>query len=143
MADLSQTAANVKVGASTTRITKVTYGETITQGMPVYLKAADGLYWKCDASTAAEAVCAGIALTPGVASDTGYMALPSTEGADQSLVNLGATLTVGTVYSVSATAGAICPVADISSTQYVTVIGVAKTAALLDFQIAYSSVAKA
>lgn len=142
MADLSQTAASVKVGASTTRTQRVQYGETITQGQPLYLHT-DGKYYKTDANvSAAAALAKGIALTPGVADDYGYMALPGTTSGE-SLVNLGATLTVGVVYAVSATAGAIAPVTDISSTQFVTVLGVAMTAALLDFQVASSSAAKA
>jgi len=68
--------------------------------------------------------------------------LPS-ETPGRSLVNLGATLAVGTVYAVSATKGAIAPIADISSTQFVTVLGIATTTALLDFQPSISNTAKA
>ena len=81
-------------------------------------------------------------MTPGVAGDGGTIAVPSqTPGA--SLVNLGATLAVGTVYGVSATVGAIAPIDDITSTQFVSVIGIATTAALLDFQPSISNTAKA
>jgi hypothetical protein len=44
---------------------------------------------------------------------------------------------------VSATKGAIAPIADIISTQFVSVIGIATTAALLDFQVSVSNTAKA
>lgn len=84
----------------------------------------------------------GIALTPGVADDGGTIVLPSSTPGG-SLVNLGATLAVGTVYAVSATVGGICPVADILSTQFVSIIGIATTTALLDFQPSISNTAKA
>lgn len=142
MADISQTAANVAIGAQTTPTRIVQYGESVTQGMPLY-KATTGKWYQCDANdTSAKAVCEAIALTPGGADAYGLVALPSaTPGA--SLVNLGATLAVGTMYAVSATKGAIAPVADITSTQYVTAIGIATTTALLDFQTIISNTAKA
>ena len=81
-------------------------------------------------------------MTPGVAGDGGTIAVPSqTPGA--SLVNLGATLAVGMPYAVSATVGAIAPIGDITSTQFVSIIGIATTAALLDFQPSISNTAKA
>jgi len=142
MADLSQTAANVKQGSATSPTRRVIYGETIVQGQPLYL-ATDGKWYRCDANDgAAKAVVGGIALTPGVADDGGTIAIPSqTPGA--SLVNLGATLAVGTVYGVSAAVGAIAPISDITSTQFVSVIGIATTTALLDFQPSISNTPKA
>ena len=142
MADLSQTAANVKQGSLTSPTRRVQYGDTITQGQPLYL-ATDGKWYRCDANDGiAKAVVGGIALTPGVADDGGTIALPSsTPGA--SLVNLGATLAVGEVYGVSAAVGAIAPIGDITSTQFVSVIGIATTAALLDFQPSISNTPKA
>jgi len=142
MADISQTAANVKRGSTTTPTQSVLYGETIVQGQPLY-RATDGKWYRCDANDGvAKAVVGGISLTPGVADDGGTIALPSsTPGA--SLVNLGATLAVGEVYGVSAAVGAIAPISDITSTQFVSVIGIATTTALLDFQPSISNTAKA
>jgi hypothetical protein len=142
MADLSQTAASVKRGSTTTPTQNVQYGETITQGQPLY-RATDGKWYRCDANDGvAKAVVGGIALTPGVADEGGTIALPSsTPGA--SLVNLGATLAVGTPYGVSATVGAIAPIADITSTQFVSIIGIATTTAVLSFMPSISNTAKA
>jgi len=142
MADISQTAANVALGASTTPTRVVQYGESVTQGMPLYLHT-DGKWYQTDANdTVAKAVVAAVALSPGAADGYGLVALPSaTPG--KSLINLGATLAVGTVYGVSATKGAIAPIADITSTQFVSVMGIATTAALLDFQPSISNTAKA
>lgn len=142
MADITQTAASVALGAQTTPEKKIQVGEAVTQGMPLY-KHTDGKWYQCDANDGvAKAACGAIALSPGAIDGWIMAALPSTTpGA--SLVNLGATLAVGTVYGVSATKGAIAPIADITSTQFVSVIGIATTAALLDFQPSISNTAKA
>jgi NADPH-dependent curcumin reductase CurA len=130
MADLTQTAANVALGASTTPTRVVQFGVAVTQGNALYLSATDGKYYKADA------------LTPGAQDAYGIVALPgSTPG--QSLINLGATLAKGEVYAVSATAGAIAPIGDITSGQYVTVIGIATTTALLNFQPSISNATEA
>lgn len=143
MADLTQTAANVALGASTTPTRVVQFGVAVTQGNALYLSATDGKYYKADANDGeAKARVAAIALTPGAQDAYGLVALPgSTPG--QSLINLGATLAKGEVYAVSAAAGAIAPIGDITSGQYVTVIGIATTTALIDFQPSISNETKA
>lgn len=142
MADLTQTAASVGIGSANASSARVQFGEAVTQGMPVYL-STDSKYYKCDANdTLAKAACAGIVLTPASTDGYGFIVKPGTTSGD-TLVNLGATLAVGTAYAVSATLGAICPIADISSTQFPTIIGFAVTTALLDFQVVKCSVAKA
>lgn len=139
MATISQTAANVAVGSSTTRVKVVQVGETVTQGMPLRLDTSDSKHYKSDANaSAASAKCDGIALTP--ASTNGYVviAFPGTG----SHVNLGATLTVGTTYAVSPTSGAIEPLADITTGSYVTTLGTASTAALLNFVVDNTGIQK-
>lgn len=131
MANLTQTAANVGLTSETdSQIQQVTYGEAVTQGMPVYLNTSDGEYYKADAnasSTTAQA--AGIALTPGGDGERGVIVTSS------SGIDLGATLTVGTTYVVSATAGAIAPIADLTTNDYVTVLGTATAAGKLRLSI--------
>ena len=135
MADISQTAANVKAGASSTRVQLVQGGETITQGQPVYL-ASDGKYYQTDANdTAIKAQAKGIAVTP--AATDGYFLM-----ANDGLVNLGATLAVGQVYVVSATKGGIAPYADLTTNDYVTILGIATTTALMEINIIISGVQK-
>ena len=135
MADISQTAANVAAGSSTTRVQLVQAGEAITQGQPVYL-ASDGKYYQTDANDTAEnAQAKGVAVSP--ASTDGYI-LMAVDG----LINLGATLAVGQVYVVSATKGAIAPYGDLTTNDYVTILGVATTTALLDINILISGVQK-
>jgi hypothetical protein len=135
MTAISQTAANVKAGSAATRTQLVQAGESITQGMPCYL-ASDNKYYQCDANdTAIKAQAKGIALT-GAATD-GYFLI-----AIDGLVDVGATLTVGQAYCVSPTKGGIEPFTDLTSTHYVTILGVATTTALLDLDINISGVQK-
>lgn len=138
MANLSQTAANVAIGSQITRTRVVQAGENLTQGQPVYLKASDGKYYRADANASAEAAKAvGIALTP--ASTNGYAVIQEGSGGS---VNLGATLTVGETYVVSATAGAIAPIADLTTGDYPCILGVATTTALIQTLFAYTGVPK-
>lgn len=142
MANLSQTAASVALGARSTPTMIVQYGESVTQGMPLYLHT-DGKWYQCDCNDGvAKARCGAIALTPGATDGFGLVAIPSATP-DASLVNLGATLAVGTVYAISATKGAICPVADVMTTQFVTTIGIARSTSVLNFQVSVGTVAKA
>ena len=136
MAALTQTAANVKLGGTGTLKAEVTAGETISQGMPVYLKTSDGKYWKADADTAAEALVAGIALTPGVANDQ----IMIVKGGP---MNVGGTLTVGMGYYVHTTAGAMGEIGELASGDFPTFLGFATTAAILQVQIVVATVAKA
>lgn len=135
MANITQTAANVAAGSSATRVQLVQAGEAITQGMPVYL-ASDGKYYQTDANdTAVKAQAKGIAVSP--AATDGYF-LMAVDG----LINLGATLAVGQIYCVSATKGAIAPYGDLTTNDFVTILGIATTTALMDINIVISGVQK-
>lgn len=135
MADLTQTAANVAINTDSTDVSVVQAGESVTQGMPVYLKASDGKYYQCDADASEDtAEAKGIALTP--ASADGYFVMAGPDGG----VNLGATLTVGETYVISATKGAIAPVGDLITGDYVTQLGIATTASNLKLNINISGV---
>lgn len=136
MANLSQTAANVGIGSTGTRTRVVQAGSAITNGQPVYLSA--GKYYPADASLAASANAAGIAISG--ASTDGFFLMQEGPGG---LVNLGATLVVGQVYCVSATPGAICPYEDLLTGEFVCILGIATSASLLQTSYTYSSVAKA
>ena len=135
MADLSITAANVKAGSASTRVQLVQAGEAIDQGEPAYL-ASDGKYYQTDANdTAIKAQAKGIAITP--ASTDGYFLL-----AVDGLVNLGATLAVGQIYVCSATKGGIAPYADLTTNDFVSIVGIATTTALLEINLLVSGVQK-
>lgn len=126
MPDLSITAANVKATSTTAKISRVKFGETITQGQALYRKDADGEYYKADADAGTDetASAVGVALTPAGDGEFGYIV---TEGD----VTIGATLTVGEIYVLSGTAGGICPEGDLATGDRVTIIGVATSASVL------------
>ena len=127
MANLSQTAASVTVIGEVGTIDRVTGGEAITQGMPVYL-ASTGKWLQHDANTAAAATAQqGIAMQP-CSGDGVRFGICRTKGAR---INLGATLVKGTVYVVSATKGAICPQADLTTGDYIQILGIAESTSIM------------
>lgn len=117
MADLTITAGNV-VPSSTASTLHGTAGAAITAGQAVYLDTTTNTYKLCDADVAASAVCAGIALN---GASSGQPITILTDGQ----ITIGATVVRGTAYYVSLTAGGICPAADISTGDYVSLIGIA------------------
>lgn len=134
MADLTQTAANVKLKGYASVSIGIA-GEAVTQGQPIY--RSSGSWYRCDANdTAAKANCAAIVLTP--AATSGYFVY-APAGAD---IDLGATLTVGETYAVSTNVGAIAPVSDLASTNYVTTLGIATTTSTLRFTPQVSGIQK-
>jgi hypothetical protein len=127
MADLTQTRANVKI-ESDGLIGSGVGGEAFDQGVPLYQNGTK--YFKADANdTAAKAEAIVISLTP--CGGDGRRFVFARPGAD---IDLGATLQQGEVYVVSATAGAICPVGDITASgAYKKILGTAKSTSLLAF----------
>lgn len=125
MADIAVTAASVVTDANP--VTEDgTAGATITAGQLVYKDASDSNKWKlADTNlSAAAADSYGVAL----ASASPGQPLRVQISGDY---NAGATLTVGSVYVVSATAGGIAPVADLATGHFTKIWGVAKTAAIM------------
>jgi hypothetical protein len=138
MAALSQTAANVGIGSSGTRVRVVQAGENITQGQPVYLNSSDSKHYRTDSNaSAASAKAVGIAMSP--ASTNGFFIMQEGAGG---LVNLGATLAVGETYCVGATAGQINPIGDLTTGDYPCILGTATTTALIQTLYSYTGVPK-
>ena len=136
MAAIAQTAANVRHVSGDRG--SATAGEALTAGNPIYLDAADSdKAKKTDTDTLAQSVCVGIALHDAANGQPVLYAKPG------SVVNLGATLTVGEIYLPGPTAGQIVPVADQASADYVTILGVSLTAANLYLMCYNSQIAKA
>lgn len=140
MAALTQTAADVGVGNQTALTAVVQVGEAVTQGNPGYRLSSDGKYYKASNDDAAEDDVACIFLTAAATDGYAVIALPSREN-QQTLVDLGATLTVGASYYLGP-AGAIHLESDNGSGDFVTFIGIAETTALIDFDPKTSSTAK-
>ncbi len=135
MADLSITAASVVAGSDAT-IVHGTAGETVTAGKAVYLSSTTNRWMLADSNsgTAEARRAAGIALNGASASQP----IGVQKGGD---ITIGATLTVGTAYYLSDTAGGICPVADVGNGEYVCLIGLAKSASVLAIGIQFPGVA--
>jgi hypothetical protein len=136
MADLVITAANVKKGSNAKVETGIA-GETITAGQNVYQAAATQKLFKSDADSATAEVRTVIGIALHAAS------------ADQPLtyiksgqVTIGAALTVGSAFFLSATAGGICPHADLATGMFPTFLGWAISATVLDVNIVSAGVAK-
>lgn len=129
MADLSITPANVVAGVNA-KVVGGTAGATLTAGKSVYQDPAD-LKWKladCDAAAAAVRDVKGIALN---GAGDGQPVDVLTDGD----IALGAAMTAGIAYYLSATAGGICPVGDLSAGDYPTLIGIAKSTSVLSVKI--------
>lgn len=135
MADLLVTAANCVPGSNARTVQGVA-GETITAGMAVYKAAATGKWMKADADGSGEAHTAlGIALTSSSLNQPIVVQI----GGD---LTLGATLTANTPYFLSgATAGGICPIADVGTGEYLQEIGIAISASVLRMTLTATDVA--
>lgn len=126
MANISVTAASVAT-ISNTKEDKGQAGVAVTQGQAVYLSTTDNKWYLSDANvTAARTARTGIVMTPAGIDE--YFTVQQTAGAN---IKFGATLVKGTTYVVSATAGAICPQADLTSGDAVIVLGVASSTSVL------------
>lgn len=134
MADLTVTPASVIPATDATKEFG-TAGATITAGQVVYLDSATTTYKLADADGAtALRSPRGIALH-GASSGQPLQIL--TKGS----VTIGATMTAGLAYYLSKTAGGICPVADIASGGYATVLGISTSTTVLKVNMTESGVA--
>jgi hypothetical protein len=132
VADITVTATSVLLVSGPTK--KLNAASTITAGQSLY-ETSSGTWEKADNDTSSTtANCSGIALNGGA---VGQPIVGATSGA---VVNMGATLVVGTHYVLSSTTGGVCPAADQATTDYATYLGVALTAANLSFQPLVSGV---
>jgi hypothetical protein len=103
----------------------VTAGEAVTIGQAVY-RHSNGKYKLTDADVESSSEIAGIALTQAAAS--GQPLVICTAG-DLPMKSSG--ITVGTAYYVHTTPGAIALIGDLSSGDYVSLVGIAISATTL------------
>lgn len=122
--DVAITVANVLKGATSATTTgSGTAGGTITAGQPLYQLAADSRYYAADAdASSATATVIGIALHASLA---GQPIQFVTAGP----MTIGGTLTIGSAYYLSITAGGINIGAPIAG--YVSCLGFATSATVL------------
>lgn len=137
MADLSITAASVTAADGAVSKQEYVAGATITAGQLVYVDTANSNVLKLAQAdgTLLEATVKGVALC---GASTGQPCVIATAGD----YNPGATVAVGTVYILSATAGGICPDADLASSSYCSIFGVATTTSNIKLNIFNSGVEK-
>jgi hypothetical protein len=137
MADLTITAAGVEAGTGA-RVDHGTAGASVTAGQTVYLDPSDNSYKlaDCDSGTEEARSTTGIALH---AAATGQPLAVHTKGP----LTIGATVTAGVAYYQSATAGGVCPVADLGSGDYPVFLGFATSASVIDVDIKEAGVALA
>lgn len=109
-----------------TSVRVVMYGATIAPGQSLYLDSATNKYRLADSNLSQSAAAArAIAITPGV--DGGYGVVAESG----SIILVGTTMDVAETYYVGATAGTIIPDADLTTGDYVTRLGTAKTSTQL------------
>lgn len=130
-ADITVTPASVKVVSGPTETG--TTSEAITAGQAVYVTTA-GLIGLADANAAGKDVAAGIAINSAASGQ------PVSYAKTGATVAVGATVVVGTIYVLSATAGGVCPAADLATGHKTTVLGVATTAANVKLSIVASGI---
>ena len=122
MADLtiSANAITLVSGPSEYRV----LAENAGAGVPVYVTGSTGTVGVADSNVDGKQTVRGITVGAGSMGDTVQVALPG------AVLNLGATLGVGTLYSLSTNAGKIQPVADLTTGETVSLLGAGQTAAL-------------
>lgn len=135
MADLTITSASVLAGSGARRVIG-TAGASVTAGQVVYLDSATATYKLADnnSATAEVRAPAGIALH---AAASGQPLAVHTSGP----ITIGAALTAGVAYYLSDTPGGICPVADLASGEYPTILGIATSTTVLNVAIQSAGVA--
>lgn len=135
MSDLSVTASAVLAGSGA-QIEHGTAGASITAGQVVYFDSTTNTFKlaDCDSATAAVRAPYGIAL------HAAYSGQPLAV-AKSGPVTFNAIFTAGLAYYLSATAGGIAPVADLSTGAYPSVLGMAISTTVLDIDIQSSGVA--
>lgn len=136
MSALSITAANV-AWISGTKNTSYNAGAAIAAGQPVYLDAATNTIKVCDAdASAATADCFGVAISTGV---SGQPVTVQTDGT----LTIGGTMTLGEVYFLGTTAGALIPAADLANPARTTIVGVATSTTVMTLKLYTSGVVHA
>ena len=129
MADLSITAAQVRC-QSVDQLKSALAGEAITAGEPLY-RVGSTVYLADANDTEVKARVCGIAVH-----DAALGQVVAYQEAGDIVLGAGAAMTVGVVYVLATTAGGICPLVDIAtSDDYLTILGIASTASTLKLNI--------
>jgi len=122
MSDIVITPADVGLVSAVSGVF-VQFGEAVSAGETVYLDSTSGKYYLADADDSAKDSVAGVVISAGGAAD-GYGYIANGTGV---VLTIGGTTTAGQVYVLSNTAGGIMPESDLTTGQYVSVVGVGDT----------------
>jgi len=134
MADITITAANIGCG-NNALVRRVTGGEAITHGKPVY-QQSNGKFYVADANNSEQtAEVQGIAFCSCSGDGVDFFILFFGD------MKFGAILTKGETYILSATGG-ICPIADLASGWWVTKLGSASDTSTLKVNIEATRIQK-
>jgi len=125
MADISPSASTVTWTAGN-RWTQGMAGATIVPGNVLYLDSTTNTLKLADGDLDTESIVVGIALDSAISGRVCTYAPPG------AVINIGATVTLGTIYVLSLTAGAICPWADIGTGDYPNVLFIGATSNLVE-----------
>lgn len=128
MTNIVITSANVVAGPNATR-SQGTAGTAITAGQAVYFDTTVNKWLLAGNTLAAGANQAG-----GIALDSAALNQPITVQTSGD-ITIGGTLVAGTAYYLSATAGDICPFADLVTTNHVCQLGLATSTTSLHLDI--------
>jgi hypothetical protein len=134
MTNIVVTAASVVPGSNATRAVG-SAGEAITAGQVVYFDTSVNKWKLADNNLAT----LGATKAGGIALNGASLNQPvdvQTSGD----ITIGGTLVAGSAYYLSATAGAICPFADLVTTNSVCELGLAKSATVLSLGIQFPGV---
>jgi hypothetical protein len=134
MADITITAANVLAGAGA-ETENGTLGAAVTAGQVLYKAAADGRWFLAD-NNAASAEVRG---PKGIALNGGGVNQP-VRVLKSGPCTIGGTMTAGVAYYLSDTPGGICPVADLGTGEYPSIVGIATSTTVLNVNFQSSGV---
>jgi hypothetical protein len=129
MANIAITAASVLASGQASTETQLA-GVALTAGQYVYKEAATGTFKlaDCDSATAEVRNVYGVTL------NGAGIGQPVTVAKSDSAFVPGGTLTKGAVYVLSATAGSMCPLADLITTNDVVMLGIATSTTVLNLR---------
>lgn len=135
MVDISFTATDVVASTNTGHIQHGTAGGTIAGGQLIY-QAADGDLEAAQADAATTDAILGVALNAAAAGQTvSYIGVNGTQ------VDFGGGVTLGEAYVLSAAAaGGIAPVADLTTNNYISLLGVGISSTAIMLAIANTGV---
>lgn len=136
MANVTITASSVGIVSASPGTKVVQIGEAITQGQYIYRNTVLNKYFLVDADNLDSSQAEGVALTSGLTNS--YVVMLKTGNR----YKVGGTLITGIVYGASTTPGAIAPITDLASGNYVTTYGIAESSLILPLNINASGTPK-